>query len=465
MNQTTLKSPPEASGKLGWGLRFAYGCGDTACNLVFGMMSTILTLFYTDYAGVPAATVGLVMLLSRVFDGVSDMIMGVVVEHTHSKWGKSRPWLLWMSVPFAISAVLLFTVPHTTAFLQFLYIFVTYNFCTTVCYTAINLPYGSLSAMMTRNSDERAYLSIVRMGLSPFGRILAVTVSLPLIQFFGNDQAAWIKTMSIWGVLAVILLVINFAFCKETVQIEAVQNQAKIPLGRSLKALATNRYFWAILILWAMQNSIFTFTGTILPYYCRYIFDNDTWLYSTLYLVETLVLVAGTFCSPMLLKWFGKRNMSLAGAILAFVGQLVFFLNPYSVQWLFFSCIVRAIGLAPFNSVVFGMLGDAVEYGQWKTHVRQESMVFAGGSVGAKVGAGLTSFAITSLLGLAGFISSTTGGTAQPDSALNMIVNVYKIGPLVIWAVIIIVLALYQLDKKYDQIMQDLAEREARGEV
>ena len=80
------------------------------------MMSTILTLFYTDYAGIPAATVGLVMLLSRVFDGVSDMIMGVVVEHTHSKWGKSRPWLLWMSVPFAISAVLLFTVPHTTAF-------------------------------------------------------------------------------------------------------------------------------------------------------------------------------------------------------------------------------------------------------------------------------------------------------------------------------------------------------------
>ena len=446
MNQTTLKSPAP-SGKLGWGV------------------STILTLFYTDYVGIPAATVGLVMLLSRVFDGVSDMIMGVVVEKTHSKWGKSRPWLLWMSVPFAISAVLLFTVPRTTAMLQFLYIFVAYNFCTTVCYTAINLPYGSLSAMMTRDSNERAYLSIVRMGLSPFGRILAVTVSLPLIQMFGNDQMAWIKTMSIWAVLAVILLIINFAFCKETVQIEAVKQQAKIPLGRSLKALVTNRYFWAILILWAMQNGLFTFTGTILPYYCKYIFNDDTWLYSTVYLVETLVLVAGTFCSPMLLKRFGKRNMSLAGAILAFAGQLVFFLNPYSVQWLFFSCIVRAIGLAPFNSVVFGMLGDAVEYGQWKTHVRQESMVFAGGSVGSKIGAGLTSFLISAFLSLGGFISSTTGGAAQPDSALDMIVNIYKFGPLVIWAIIIIVLALYQLDKKYDQIMQDLAEREARGEV
>ena len=241
--------------------------------------------------------------------------------------------------------------------------------------------------MMTRDSDERAYLSIVRMGLSPFGRILAVTVSLPLIQIFGNDQMAWIKTMSIWGILAVILLFITSSSARRPYRSKAVKKQAKIPLGKSLKALVTNQYFWAILILWAMQNGLFTFTGTILPYYCRYIFNNDTWLYSTVYLVETLVLVAGTFCSPFLLKKFGKRNMSLAGAILAFVGQLVFFLNPYSVQWLFFSCIVRAIGLAPFNSVVFGMLGDAVEFGQWKTHVRQESMVFAGGSVGSKVGA------------------------------------------------------------------------------
>lgn len=463
---TTLSNEGKTEGKtLGWGVRFAYGCGDTACNLVFGMLSTILTLFYTDYVGIPAATVGLVMLLSRIFDGVSDMVMGVIVEKTHSKWGKSRPWLLWMSVPFALSAVLLFTVPQTTETLQFLYLFVTYNFCTTVCYTAINLPYGSLSAMMTRDSKERTYLSIVRMGLSPFGRILAVIASLPLIQVFGDNQMAWVKTMTIWAVLAVVLLVINFAFCKETVQIEAVKQQDKIPLGKSLKALAANRYFWAILILWMMQNSLFTFTGTILPYYCRYIFLDGTWLYSTLYLAETLVLVAGTFCSPLLLKKFGKRNMSLAGACLAFAGQLAFFINPQSVEWLFFSCVVRAIGLAPFNSVVFGMLGDAVEYGQWKTHVRQESMVFAGGSVGSKIGAGLTSAAITGLLELGGYISTTTGGTTQPDSALQMIINIYKFGPLVIWAVIIIVLALYQLDKKYDRIMKDLAAREARGEV
>ena len=150
--------------KLGWGTRVAYASGDVACNVVFGMVGTLLTLFYTDYAGINPGTVGLMMLLSRLFDGVSDLIMGIIVEKTNSKWGKSRPWILWMSVPFALSAVLLFTVPHTTPMLQFLYLFVTYNFCTTVCYTAINLPYGSLSAMMTRVSGERDMLSEVRMG-------------------------------------------------------------------------------------------------------------------------------------------------------------------------------------------------------------------------------------------------------------------------------------------------------------
>ena len=126
-----------------------------------------------------------------------------------------------MSVPFALSAVLLFTVPRTTGMLQFLYLFVTYNFCTTVCYTAINLPYGSLSAMMTRESSERDMLSVVRMGLSPIGKIVAATFTLPIVKLFGNNQAAWVKTMSIWAVLALILLLICFFNCEETVHIEA----------------------------------------------------------------------------------------------------------------------------------------------------------------------------------------------------------------------------------------------------
>ena len=194
--------------KLSVSTGLCYAGGDVGCNIVFGMIGTLLTLFYTDYVGISAATVGLVMLLSRCFDGFSDLVMGVIVERTNSKWGKSRPWLLWMSIPFALSAVLLFTVPRTTGMLQFLYLFVTYNFCTTICYTAINLPYGSLSSMMIRESSERDKLSVLRMGLSPLGKIVAATCTLPLVKVMGNDQAAWIKVMSVWAVLALALLLL-----------------------------------------------------------------------------------------------------------------------------------------------------------------------------------------------------------------------------------------------------------------
>lgn len=451
--------------KLPWKTRFAYGCGDTACNVVFGMISTVLTLFYTDYVGVSAATVGMVMLLSRLFDGFSDVVMGFIVEKTKSRWGKSRPWILWMSIPYAVSAVLLFTVPHTTQMVQFLYMFVTYNLCTTICYTAINLPYGSLSAMMTRVSSERDMLSIVRMGMSPFGRILAVTCTLPLVKLLGDTQGAWIKTMSIWAVVALVLLVICFLNCEETVQIEAQKNQEKIPVKKAFKALVTNQYFWAVLILWMMQNVIYGLTGTILPYYCKYIFGNDTWMYSALYLTETLLIVGATFACPVLLKRFGKRNMSLAGATLALLGQLVFLLNPQSFGWMAMSCVIRAIGLAPLNSIVFGLLGDVVEFGQWKTHIRQESLIFAGGSVGTKIGSGFASAGMTGLLSLAGYVSSTSGNAVQPQSAIDMIMNIYKFGPLFVWVVVIITLSLYKLDRKYPVIMKELLEREARGEL
>ena len=119
------------TGRLSVGTRIAYGCGDTACNIVFGMISTLLTLFYTDYAGVSLLTVGTVMLVSRIFDGTSDVIMGFIVNRTHSKWGKARPWIIWMAIPYCITAVALFTIPQTGGSLQFWYIFVTYNLCTT----------------------------------------------------------------------------------------------------------------------------------------------------------------------------------------------------------------------------------------------------------------------------------------------------------------------------------------------
>ena len=453
-----------AGGRLPWMTRIAYGLGDTAQNVVWGAMG-ILTIFYTDYAGIDPAMVGMVMLLSRCFDGVSDVIMGFIVEKTNSKWGKSRPWILWMSVPFAVSIVLIYTVPQGSSAMQFAYLFVTYNLCTTVCYTALNLPYGSLSAMMTRASKERDMLSITRMCLSPWGRILSVSATLPLVKVFGDTQMAWVEVMSIWAVVGLVLLVFCFSRCKETVVIEARAKAAKIPVGKALKALAVNPYFWVGMTIWMMQNVIFTITGTILPYYCKYIFADDT-IYGSLYLLETLVtiFVMAVF-SPRLLRRFGKRNMSLGGVLICFIGHVIFLLNPTDFGWVVFSCVVRGIGFAPIQSVIFGFIGDAVEYGQWKTRLRQEGLIFSGGSVGTKVGSGLTSALLTGLLSYAGYVSSSAGSVMQSQQVIDMIVSIYMWGPIFVWIVLIVVLYFYELDQKYPEIMHDLVAREARGEM
>lgn len=445
--------------KITFGTRVAYGCGDTACNIVYGMISTLLTLFYTDYAGVSPITIGMVMLISRVFDGSSDLIMGFLVDRTKSRWGKSRPWLLWMTVPYAIAAILMFTVPHTTEFVKGIYIFVTYNLTTTVIYTAINVPYGSLSTMMTRDSYQQDLLSIFRMILSPVGRIISVTFTMPWVKVFGDDQAAWVKTMFIWVAIAVVLLLFCFFQCEETVKVD-VKKEKKVSVKKNLKALVTNKYFWCVLGLWSIQVIHQTIVGTDLPYYCKYIFKNDSWMYSTLYFLETAIMILGAMACPFLIKRWGKRNVTLAGSVLAVVSHLLILANPFSFQWFFGVTLIRSIGVSQLSATIFGMLGDVVEYGYWKNGFRQESLIFGGASLGFKVGTGVTSALMTGLMTASGYISSTSGNVVQPGSAVTTIGNIYKFGPVIIWAAAIILLLIYKLDKEYPKISKELAERE-----
>lgn len=445
--------------KITFGTRIAYGSGDAACNIVSGMISTLLTLFYTDYAGVSPLTIGMVMLISRIFDGSSDMIMGFVVDRTKSKWGKSRPWILWMAIPYAIAAVLMFTVPHTTSFVKSIYIFVTYNLTTTVLYTAINIPYGSLSTMMTRDSYQQDLLSIFRMILSPIGRIISVTLTMPLVKMFGDDQAAWVKTMAIWAAIAVALLLFCFVKCEETVKIDP-KDEKKVSAATSIKALVTNKYFWCVLGLWSVQVIHQTIVGTDLPYYCKYIFGNDSWMYSTLYFLEMILMILGAMACPFFIRKWGKRNVTLVGSIVAVISQALILLNPHSFSFLVFVTFVRSIGVSQLSATIFGMIGDVVEYGYWKNGFRQESLIFGGSSLGYKVGTGVTSALITGLLTASGYVSSTSGTAVQPESAVMTIENIFKFGPIIIWVAAIAILLVYRLDKEYPKIEKELNERE-----
>lgn len=168
-----------ADGRISVREKISYGFGDVACNVVFALTMSLSTYFYTDVVGMSAALAGTILLLSRIFDGISDVIVGILVDRTKSRFGKARAWVLWMTVPYGVSAVLLFMVPaHATTVVQGIYVFITYNLAVTFVYTALNLPYGTLAAMMTRNQNERAIINIFRMGMAPVGNMIVTAATL-----------------------------------------------------------------------------------------------------------------------------------------------------------------------------------------------------------------------------------------------------------------------------------------------
>lgn len=441
--------------------KIAYGLGDTSCNIVVGLTTSLLTFFYTDYIGVSVQMIGLIILISRFFDGGSDIVMGLIVDRTRSKYGKARPWVLWASIPYAIGCVLLFTVPPASDMVKAIYIFITYNFIQTVCYTALNLPYSSLAALMTRNQYERGSINAIRMALSPFGRILATAVTLPLVKLLGNDQRAWIMAAAIYGAIALALLLFCFFNTKERVQLAAEQADTKVPIGTSLKALLKNKY-WALgLLLWAMLSVYMTLSGTSLSYYSKWILGNSL-LTSPLYLAEQIPCIVLTFFIPLALQKVSKRNLALAGAIICIIGQLGLMFNDHSFAFAMVSALCRGIGQAPLMGVVFSFIADSVEYGQYKTHLRLEGLIYSAASVGSKLGGGLMSAAFGWILGWAGYDGLQA---VQTVATLRTISALFVWGPVIVWGVTAVILLFHRLEKEYPAIMKELSEREARGEL
>ena len=228
---------------LSLGSKMAYGCGDAACNVVWGAMSAWLMYYYTNVAHVSALSIGTIMLVSRIIDGITDIIMGIIVDNTKSKHGKARPWLLRMAIPFAIATVAMFSVPESDNTTKLIYIFVTYNLVNTF-YTGINVPYGALSSLMTQDQYERSLLNIFRVVFAQIANFIVAATTMPLIQALGGTSQAWSMTYAIFTGVAVLLFVINFIGTKEIVGEEASKRET-VPVKVGLKALIKNKY-WII---------------------------------------------------------------------------------------------------------------------------------------------------------------------------------------------------------------------------
>lgn len=440
-----------------WREKFAFCLGDPGLTLVYALTTGLLIYFYTNVVGISAGIVGTIMLVSRLFDGVTDLIMGFIIDNTKSKYGKCRPWILRLTIPYGIAAVLLMTVPHSSVTVQAIYIFVTYNLMNSVLYTGIGLPYSTLGSLITRDQDERTVITNVRMAFSTIASLIITALTLPLINRLGGDQRAWIMVTAIYAVVAMLLLFNCFYQTRERVQV-AQQEQEKLPIMTGLKALVQNKYFFFSLAMLIVFTAYQILLSTDLAYYCQYVLgDNE--LMSPLSMAEKIPQLLCILCLLFMVKKFRKREMVLVGSAIGLIGSLVTLSHPESMTVLIIGAALRGIGIGPYYGVCFALMADTVEYGDWKTGIRIEGLLFSATTVAQKFGSGITSAVIGWAFSAAGF-----DGTAavQTASAVATIKGAFLYAPIVIWVLFLVLMAIYKLDKMYPQIIKELNEREAK---
>ena len=440
--------------------RIGYGVGDFANNMMYTPVNSFFTYFLTNVAGLGAGVVGTILLLSRLLDGVSDLIVGSVMEKIHSKHGKARPWLLWWCIPFAVSLVLMFTAPDFGTTGKIVYAFLTYNLAVTVVYTAINLPFGSLAALMTKNQTERGYLNISKMVFAFGGGMVVNAATLPLVKFFGNDSSAWQKTFLIYGVIAIIFFLIVFFSTKEAVTEEAKKAGAeeKVNIPQALKSLVKNKYWMILLAIFFLNSVVNAFIG-VNVYYAQYIMSDDS-LVGNLSIFQNIASFAAFAVCTGIIRKVGKQKIAISGVAISFIGYAMVLLNPTSYPILYTAAVIKGVGNAALSGVMYGMLADTVEYNDWKSGIRAEGLVFSANSIGQKIGSGIGSAVLGWVLAAFGFVGSSA---AQPASAISGIRVIFLYVPLVVFAIMFIILLFYKLDKEYGHIVADLEKRAKRA--
>lgn len=431
--------------------RISYGFGDFGCNLIYAAMSSFLLFYYTDYAHVDAMAVGSIMLVSKLIDAIFSLVMGQLIDNTKSRFGKARPWILRMMFPFAIGAILLFSIPDSFNNMgKLIYIFITYNLVSSFIYTAINVPYATLNSLITKDQYERSLLNIFRVFMSCAGGLLINSATLPLVEALGDNQSAWTKTFAIFGLGSIIVFTITFLGTKERVVNDSSSKvNTRLSIKESIHTLFVNKYWWIVTLSLIVLFINYALGGGAVVYYAKSVFKDVSLVTSTSIVMNVAQLSAIFFAAPII-KRIGKRNLLIISSIIYALGFLGFVFVNGNIYIAWIACVIKGIGNAGISSCIFAMISDTIEYGAYKTGLRTEGLINSASSVGFKVGTGIGSALLGWILALGDY---TETSVEQCDSAIFAINLSFIYLPAIMCIFVVILMLFYKLDKEYDDIV------------
>jgi GPH family glycoside/pentoside/hexuronide:cation symporter len=470
-----------------WKERVAYGAGDLASCLYWNTFSLFLLIFYTDTFGIGPAAAGTMLLITRTVDAVFDPLMGMIGDRTRSRWGRFRPWLLWMCIPFAIAGVLTFTTPNLSPTGKLIYAYVTYALVM-ILYSAINIPYGALLGVITPDSDQRTRLSTCRFFGAFAGNLIVQGTLLYLVAGFGSrnwgfgnvaaiehlklgkklsasevaiTQHGFPLAMGVYAILAVALFLFTFSSTKERVH---MQKAHRTSVRGDLWDVLRNRP-WLVLsganvlfLIWVSMR------GAATAYYFKY-FVGNTQLMSSWLVFGTMATLLGVAATEPLMRWVGGRRsayiwLQLINAVSC---GLLWFAGPSNYALIFGTQIIGSFFTGPLNPLLWAMYADTADYGEWRFGRPSTGLILSAGTFSQKTGWAVGGAVAGWLLAYYGFDTSLQ---SQSGATLNGIRLMMSLLPAAASVTTAIAALFYNLDRRTQQrIEAELRERRAAPPV
>lgn len=437
-----------------WGKRIGYGIGDLGCNLVFSTMASYLMVFYTDVFGITAAAAGTMMLVTKFIDALTDTGIGLIVDRTHTKWGQGRPYFLLGAVPFAIFTFLTFYIPDLGSTGKLVWAYVTYCLLCTA-YTVVNIPLNTIVPRLTSDIHERDVLVSTRMVCAMAGTAIVMSITAPLVKFFGNGSEArgYLVTMTIYGIAAMLIFFVTFASTEEVIPPSVSQKHTSVI--EDFHGLTGQA--WILFLLNLFYFSLYVVRSTTVIYYFKYNLGRSEWLS----LVGILGILSGLpmlLLLPSLEKKFSKRNLMFFSIALYIAGDLLIFVGRNSAFCLLAGLVITGLGIYGIFGITFAMQPDVIDYSEYKKNASVSGLIAAFQGFFVKGGMGLTSFIIGVFLKNGGYVANAV----QTEKALSYIEICFIWIPIVLCVLIAVLTYFYKLDGIRNEMTVELESRRSK---
>lgn len=452
--------------------KFGYGLGDCASNLFWMSFVYFQINFYTDVFGLTAAAVATMLLITRVWDMATDIIVGMTADRTKTRWGKFRPYLLWLAVPFGIMSVLTFTTPDFGHTGKLIYAYVTLTLMMLV-YSGINIPYGALMGVISPDSQQRTSVASWRFSFAFIGGMVVAACTQPLIAYFGkgNQVVGYEATMAVYALAAVIMFLLCFASTKERVQPVKEKNAST---WSDLKDLGSN-VPWLILCLLGIAGVCFVaIRGAAIIYYFKYYMGDLTIApfgitlqlggvtgVGLFILVNTILSLIGTFLIQYVTPFTGRKKAYI-GCMLISAAALAasYFVRPDQLVLLYGYHVVYSILTGPTSALLWAMFADTADYSEWKTGRRATGLVFSASGMSNKFGWAIGGTLAAALLAIYGY-QANVAQTAHAQEGIRILM---ALAPAIGTLVCGLGMFFYRLEAKMPTIQAELTAMRAKKE-